>query len=171
MIFAKGRECLFKRAAMVAVLFIGSVAARAEPLDKPVIGPKLICFKYSTFALDSGERITEFSGSPEAMSITVDGPSGSYTVGESEIFASAKGSKRLVLSNGRTSVYRVSGHGGRYAIYGPTGFSNGKDRLVIWLTGKSLKGKKSDQAVYDRFEVRDPAGVQCQQTFTYSWGF
>ena len=149
---------------------MGGVTARAEPLAKPVIGPKLICFKYSTFALADGERVTEFSGSPEAMSITVEGPSGDFIIGESEIFAAAKGAKRLVYSNDRTSVYRVSGRGGRYAIYGPTSFSAGKDRLVLWLSGKNLTGKKSDQAVYDRFTVRDVVGLNCEQTFTYSWG-
>lgn len=160
---------MFKRAAIIAALIAGSGVARGEPLDKHVIGPKAICFKYSTFALADGESITDFSGSPEGMSITVNSPSGNFAIAESEIFASAKGAKRLVFSSGRISVYRVSGPAVRYAIYGPTSFSHGQDRLVIWLSGQRLKGKKTDHAVYDRFEIRDPAAVQCQQTFTYSW--
>jgi hypothetical protein len=147
-----------------------AVIARADPLDKPVVGPKLICFKYSTFSLADGERVTEFTGSPEAMSITVERTSGDFTIAESEIFAEPKGPKRLVFSNGRTFVYRVSDHRGRYAIYGPTSFSAGNNRLVIWLSGKSLRGKKSDQTVYGRFMVRNVAGLKCEQTFTYSWG-
>jgi hypothetical protein len=150
---------------------IASSAAFADPLDKPIMGPKLICFKYSTFMLSEGERISDFSGSPEAMSITVDGLANSYEIDESEIFASPKGKRRLVASNDGTMVYRVSNHGGRYSIFGRTIFSKEKDRLVIWLSGKGLKGKKSDASVYDRFEVRDPASVKCDHTFTYSWGF
>jgi len=157
---------------ITAVALSGSASgtAVADPLDKPVTGPKLICFKYSTFMLKEGERISDFSGSPEAMSITVDTSMNSYEIGESEIFASPKGKKRLVASKDGTTVYRVSDHRGRYAIFGRTTFSKEKDRLVIWLSGKGLEGRKSDASLYDRFEVRDPAGVKCDQTFTYSWG-
>lgn len=91
------------------VLIALAVSAQAEPLDKPVEGPKLICFKYSTFSLDEGERVTDFSGSLEAISITVESPFGTYAVGESEIFAFPKDGKRLVFSTGRTSVYRMPG--------------------------------------------------------------
>jgi hypothetical protein len=154
----------------VAVSGIASGTAFADPLDKAVTGPKLICFKYSTFMLGEDERISDFSGSPEAMSITVDTPTSSYEIGESEIFAPPKGKKRLVASKDGTTVYRVSDHGGRYAIFGRTTFSKDKDRLVIWLSGKGLDGEKSDTSVFDRFEVRDPAGIKCDRTFTYSWG-
>ena len=162
---------MFKIATIVAAIFLAPAAAQAEPLDKPVTGPKLICFKYSTFSLAEGETLTDFSGSPEAMSITVNSSLGQFTISESEIFASEKGSRRLVFSNGLTAIYRVSDRGGRYAIYGPTSFSDGKSRLVIWLSGKGLKGKKSDEAVYDRFAIRNVAGLKCGQTFTYSWSF
>ena len=155
----------------IALSCIASSGAIADPLDKPVTGPLLVCFKYSTFMLEEGERISDFSGSPEAMSIMVDGPTSSYEIGESEIFASPKGKKRFVASKDGTAVYRVSDHGGRYAIFGRTTFSKDKDRLVIWLSGKGLDGKKSDASVYNRFEVRDPAGIKCDRTFTYSWGF
>jgi hypothetical protein len=64
---------LFKRATTAAAFLMVAVIARADPLDKPAVGPKLICFKYSTFSLADGERVTEFSGSPESMSITVEG--------------------------------------------------------------------------------------------------
>jgi len=162
---------MFTRATVLTLISLGTVAARADTLDKPVIGPKLICFKYSTFSLREGESIGEMSGSPEGMSVTVTSPSGNFSIGESEIFAPAKGLKRLVFSNGSMSVYRVSRGGGRYAIYGPTSFSNGKYRLMIWLTGENLRGRKSDEGVYSRFEIRDPSGLKCEHTFTYSWDF
>jgi len=158
----------------IAALALSSVAsgnAVADPLDKPVEGPKLVCFKYSTFMLDEGERITDFSGSPEAMSITVNGPKSSFQIGESEIFASPKGGKRLVLSKEGTTVYRVLDHGGRYAVFGRSTFSTEKDRLIIWLSGKALKGRKDDASVYGRLLVRDPATLKCDQTFTYAWDF
>jgi hypothetical protein len=138
-------------------------------MDEPVLGPKLVCFKYSTFLLDQGEKIIEFSGSTEAMSVTVEGASGTLRIGESEIFAAVRGQKRLVASRGQTKIYRVTSERRRYAIYGPTNSSEGKDQLVIWLSGDSLRGNSSDRAVLDRFEIRDPASVRCEQTFTYSW--
>ena len=105
------------------------------------------------------------------MAITVEGPSGAFRIVESDIFAPAKGRKRLVVSKGKTRIYRVSSQGGRYAIYGPTDFSNGEDRLTIWLSGDNLRGRSADQGILDRFEVRDPASVTCEQTFIYSWDF
>lgn len=160
----------FKQVILLSAVLM-SASVQAEPPGRPVVGPKLVCFKYSTFELAKGESISPISGSPEGISLSVEGPSGRFTIGESEIYASVKGAKRLVHSNASTSVYRVPGKNGRYAIYGPTSFSDGKVRLVIWLSGENLKGKKSDQAVFKRFTVRDPAGVVCEQTFTYSWGF
>ena len=157
---------------VTAIALLGSpTVTQAEPLEEPVLGPKLVCFKYSTFLLGEGEKIIEFSGSAEAMSVTVEGAFGTFRIGESEIFAPVEGQKRLVASRGHTKIYRVTSHGGRYAIYGPTSFSDGKDRLLIWLSGDNLKGKGSDRAVLDRFEIRDPASVRCAQTFTYSWDF
>jgi len=59
---------------VTAIALLGSSTfARAEPLAEPVVGPKLICFKYSTFLLGDGEKITDFSGSAEAMAISVEG--------------------------------------------------------------------------------------------------
>jgi hypothetical protein len=157
---------------ITAIALLGSsTLTQAEPLHEPVLGPKLVCFKYSTFLLGEGEKIIEFTGSPEGMSVTVEGATGTFRIGESEIFAPVKGHKRLVASRGQTKIYRVPSGGGRYAIYGPTTFSDGKDQLVIWLSGDNLRGKSSDRATLDRFEIRDPASVRCEQTFTYSWDF
>ena len=156
-------------AAAIAAAFAGSACpAAAEQLDKPVPGPMLVCFKYSIFRLAAGERVTEVSGSPEAISITVDGPRGRIAIAESEIFAPARGAKRLVLSLGHTKVYRL-GRDRRYAIYGPTDYSPRKDRLVLLLSGPGLAGQASDRDFYDRFDVRDPAGMACGHIFTYSW--
>jgi len=162
---------MFKQVGFLAMLMVGSANANAEPLDKPVSGPKLICFKYSTFFLLEGERITDLSGSAEGISLKVESPSGSFEIDESEIFSPVVGAKRIVASSNKTSVYRVSDGGGRYAIYGPTSFSDGRDRLVIWLSGAALRGNRGDASVYGRFQVRDTAGLGCEHTFTYSWEF
>jgi len=147
-------------------------AAGSEPLQRgPVEGPKLLCFKYSTFKLLLGEKVTDLSGSPESMSIRVERPPRMYRIGESEIFAPGRGARRLVFSHGRTSVFAVSGYERRYAVYGPASFSDGKDRLLIWLSGSALQGTSADAAIYRRFEVRDPATVKCDHVFTYSWDF
>ncbi len=145
------------------------LAEEADPPEHWVQGPKQICFKYSVFSLAADERIALSSGSPEAMAVKVESPSGNYRIGESEIFAPPRQAKRLVRSDGPTKVYRVAAPHMRYAIYGPTSFSDGQDRLVIWLSGENLRGAKSDHLIFDRFEVRDPATVKCQYGFTYSW--
>jgi hypothetical protein len=162
---------MFKQISFLAILMIGATAGGAAPLEKPVVGPKLICFKYSTFFLREGERVTDLSGSPEGISIKVESPSGGIEISESEIFAPAKAAQSIVASSNKTSVYRVPSRGGRYAIYGPTSFSDGNDRLVILLSGAGLIGNRNDASVYGRFQVRDTAGLRCEHTFTYSWEF
>lgn len=163
---------LFRAFATVTAIWVVALSSstNADPLNPPVTGPKLICFKYSTFALDPDESITDVSGSPEGISVTVKGPSGSYSIDESEIFAPAKGRNQLVYTRNGTHVYRVTETEIRYAIYGRTSFSKDKDRLVIWLSGDALKASNSPD-IYRRVEVRDPAGIKCQHTFTYSWEF
>jgi hypothetical protein len=142
---------------------------RAEALDRPLTGPKWICFKYSTFFLNDGERVADFSGSPEGVRIKVENSSGSYEVGESEIFAPVERRKQLVFSVGKTRVYRIFGRGRGYVIYGPTDFSQGDDRPIIALSGEALRSVTNDRNIFDRLEVRDPRSVKCEQTFTYGW--
>jgi hypothetical protein len=93
-----------------------TTTARSEALEKPVAGPRLVCFKYSVFSLLAGERITDMTASPEGMLLKVDGPATAYDVGESEIFAGPTSPKKLVLSHDHTTVYRVSGGKPFYAL-------------------------------------------------------
>jgi hypothetical protein len=165
---AEERWCAFMTA---VALLVPSTLTRAAALDEPVLGPKLVCFKYSTFLLGKGEKIIEYSRSPEAMSVTVEGASGTFKIGESEIFAPVQGQKRLIALREQTKIYRVTSERGRYAIYGPTNNSDGKDQLVIWLSGNGLMGKNKDRTILNRFDIRDPDTVKCEQTFTYSWDF
>jgi hypothetical protein len=155
--------------AIGAVLFCPALAF-AEPLSKPVDGPKLVCFKYSIFSLLPGEHVTDSDGSPESTRVKVSGRYGSYEIGESEIFATPKTQKTLVQAAGNTKIYLFAGHRKIYGIFGPTSYSDGEDRLVIILSGGALHGNKRDAAIYERFAVRDPASVECQAGFTYSWG-
>jgi hypothetical protein len=162
---AQRERPLFARILIVAALLAGPSAALAEPPEKPITGPKLICFGYSTFILADGERVADFGMGQETIGITVNSPSGAFTIVESDIFATPEGAKRLVFSKGTMSVYSFSNHGVSYAIYGPTSFSGGKDRVVLRISGKNFDGNRS---VLSRFEVRDPAGLMCDHTFTYS---
>lgn len=157
--------------AAIVVLLLGAAASSAEPLKQPITGPMLVCFKYSTFQLSAGESLVDFDGGPEAVRLKVTSLRGQYDIGESEIFADPKGEKELVAAANNTSVYRVFGKGRRYAIYGPTSFSEGRDKLVIWLSGAALSGRKRDREIYSRFQVRDTQGVKCPRTFTYAWDF
>jgi hypothetical protein len=130
----------------------------------------LLCFKYSTFELAEREHVTDFSGSAEGMSLTIEGPIGRYKVGESEIWAEPTGRRRLVSKREGTAVYRF-GNNRPYAIYGTTDYSHNKPRLLIWLSGEALRGNSGDKAIYDRFDIRDPKGSSCGHVFTYSWDF
>jgi hypothetical protein len=148
---------------------LGVRPAPAEPLDPAVPGPKLICFKYSTFALLKGERITEFTAGAEAMSLVVETRQGAFEVGESEIFASPKRKRLAARSRGETKVFAVPGKEPQYAIYGRTSFSPNVSRPVIMLSGSGLIGSGRDRGIYARFLVRDPRSARCDERFGYSW--
>lgn len=152
----------------VAALASSSPSA-ADTLRNPVAGPGLLCFKYSTFQLLAGERAVAFSGSPESMEITIDGPSGRYAVAESEIFAPPAHRGRRVARRAGTIVYAIPDDKDHYAIYGRTSFSPGKDRLIVWLSGSVLTGGAQDAAIYTRLTIVDPDRTKCIHTFTYSW--
>lgn len=159
---------MFRWSILGALTFVAlGAAARAEPLDKPVAGPKLVCFDYSVFSLEAGERIVDFSGSLEAIRIKIEGPFGSYDIGESGNFALQNGRKQLVSSMGQTSVYRIFGPEWRYAIFGPSEFTQGTDKPVLLLAGAALRNGAHARNIFRRFEVRAPRPAECAQAFTY----
>ena len=124
---------------LAALLVVAPVPVRAEPLERPVVGPMLVCFKYSSFSLADGERIIDFEGGAEGMAVRVEGPHGAYWIEESEIFITPR-LGRLLSDNGGTRVYRLRGRARQYAIVGATNFSGGEDRAVIRLEGGALTG-------------------------------
>ena len=154
---------------LFALLTLASSPAISAPPKSPVVGPMLLCFKHSTFNLLAGERVADFSGGFERMSLTIDGPSDVYTIAESEIFASIRRALRPVFSSDTTHVFRALGGHPKYAIYGRPSFSPDQDRLVIWLSGPALKGSNEDAAIYSRFDVRSIDYDKCGHGFTYSW--
>jgi hypothetical protein len=156
------------RAAASAALLCASPAWAQNALEEPVSGPMLICFKYSTFALAKDERITHFTGGMESMSIRVQSPAGAYDIGESEIFATPRLGP-LIYDHDRTRVFRVRSNTGEYAIAGPTAFDGDRDNIILRLEGDAFTGGAGDKRIYRRFTVRDPGGLDCGWTFTYSW--
>jgi hypothetical protein len=145
----------------------GSAAATAGAPSRPVEGPMLVCLKYSTFQLAERERVTDFSGSVESMSLTVEGPRGTFEIGESEIWAEPVNRGRAVLERQQTAVYQLEGEPPRYHIFGYTSYSPDEAQLVVTLSGDALRGSAADQSIYRRFEVRDPERAACGHQFTY----
>lgn len=158
-----------KHVGLGLLLFVDAATAAAPP-SKLVEGPMLLCFKYSTFQLAHHERVTDFSGSAESMSVEIEGRNGTYKIGESEIWAEPKNRGQIVSEHDRTTVYKAPGKR-RYSVYGPTDYSPNQPRLLIWLSGEALHGNSKDKSIYERFDVRDPKGASCGHGFTYSWDF
>ncbi len=140
-----------------------------EDAMTPVVGPRQVCFKYSSFNLLEGERIVGFQGGAESMAVNVEGLYGAFRIGESEIFAGPPRRGLRVSTRNGTSVYRLRDPDLRYGVYGKTAFSAGRDRLTIWLQGKALNGTRRDAHIYDRLVVGDTSTLNCQHTFTYGW--
>ena len=163
---------MIHRGAAGVLLALGLLQpAAADRLKDPVAGPKLVCFRYSTFTLLQGERVTDFTGGPEGMSIRIAGVAGPYEIDESDNSAGPSGPRQLLLTHGHTSVYQVAGRKRTYTVYTDTGFYEGKEQFLIVLSGQALRGKSKDADIYRRFDVRDPSKVTCDATFTYGWDF
>ncbi|MXO59504.1 hypothetical protein GRI89_08115 [Altererythrobacter salegens] len=158
------KESLIARS-VLAMLLAASSAASAGQLGKPVIGPQLVCFKYNTFSLNNGERLTEVPGSSEEISVLVASSKSELRIAEGEVWADTKKDKQRILQRGKTSVYRIVSEP-RYAIYDPLDYETNK--LLIWLSGSALKGNDEDNAIVSRFKIEDAERVECQHQFTYS---
>lgn len=63
-------------------------------------------------SLDADEHIIDFDGSVESMQLIVQGPNGTYSIGESEIFATPRLGRRVSNLEG-TRVYPLERAGAR----------------------------------------------------------
>lgn len=153
--------------ALTIALATGSSAWVGTP-EPEIVGPKLLCFKYSSFQLLEGERVTDVRMGLEAMVIEVDGPLGPYTVAESEIFRRPARLGARVVRSGGTTYYR-RGNPPSYAVTGRTRHSTERDTLVLWVSGSALTGQGVDAAVFTRVMVGDPAQLPCDYRYLYGW--
>jgi len=150
------------------VLLLCPLEAAAQ--DKPIKGPKKICFMYSSFDLPAGQSLTGFTGSVESMRVKVRGPGAGYAVAESELFAAELPRDGLVATYGTTSIYRYrDGERVNYRIYGPSPFAGGGERQFVVLSGPVFTGGKRDAEIYSRFRIVDPEKTKCDHRFIYGW--
>ena len=157
--------------AFIIALTLALATGSAGGLDAPereIIGPRTLCFKYSSFQLVEGERVADVRIGLEGMGIEVEGPQGRYSVRESEIFARPATLGRRVNRNEGTSYYR-SGNPVRSAIIGRTSYSPDRDTLVLWVSGSALTGRTADATIYSRVTVGDPASLLCDNRYLYGW--
>jgi len=155
--------------AIVAAMAEGAWADSALP---PVIGPKKICLKYSSFDLLDGERVTDFQAGVEGVLLQVSGRAGRFSVGESEIIGAPKSSGTLVATSGGTKVYRMTRDGRVfYALYGHVDIRGEGDKPIIFLRGAAFTGGKVDARIYGRFQIGDPEGVKCDHSYVYGWEY
>ena len=151
--------------ALTLALATGSVG-QPDVLESEIIGPKMLCFKYSSFQLLEGERVVDVRVGLEGMGIDVEGLQGRYSVRESEIFARPTTLGRRVNRNNGTTYYR-SRNGASYAITGRTSYSPDRATLVLWVSGSALTGRKADATIYTRINVGDPASLRCDNRYLY----
>jgi hypothetical protein len=152
---------------LAALLVLAAGAARAETLPKPVAGPARLCFKYSSFELAEGERLTTVIGGAEGMRVLIDGPDGQLTLDESEIFGRSTAPDRLVEVRGGTRVYRPGGGSSGYAVAGRPAFSPGRYVILVRLEGPMLARRGPAKAVYRRVRIGRSAKLKCDWTYTY----
>ncbi|MDP3802349.1 MAG: hypothetical protein Q8Q71_09215 [Brevundimonas sp.] len=152
--------------AMIAAL-AASQPSTQDPPTPDIVGPRQLCFKYSSFLLNEGERVVDVRMGLEGMGIEVAGPRGSYSIRESEIFAPASLGRRTQRMGG-TSYYRLRGPL-RYAVTGRTDYSPARDTLVLWLSGSAFTGQPDDASIYTRVTIADPAPLHCDHRYLYGW--
>lgn len=155
---------------VAALMFALATSSQPVP-DTPepnIVGPKLLCFKYSSFQLLEGERVTEAPIGLEGMAVVIDGQSGAYEIRESELFGRPARIGTRVARNAGTAYFRRSGPI-RYAVAGRTGYSLDRDALVLWISGDALNGQRADAAIYRRVAVGDPSQLRCDFRYLYGW--
>ncbi|WOB78348.1 hypothetical protein [Brevundimonas nasdae] len=153
--------------ALTLALATGAAGGFDTP-HREIIGPKTLCFKYSSLQLVEGERVADVRVGLEGMGIEVEGPQGRYSVQESEIFARPATLGRRVNRNEGTNYYR-SGNPVSYAIAGRTSYSPDRDTLVVRMSGPALAGRTTDAEIYRRVTVADPASLRCDNRYLYGW--
>lgn len=142
---------------------------RANALQPPIQGPSLVCFMHSRLHLGAGEQVTDFSAGIHAMTISVVGPRGRFSLSESNHFATPRRLGPTVYETKTLSIHRVRQDGQlRYAVVGFADFAPDEPRLLIWLSGPALAGGHNER-VFRRIEVGDPAGASCDHGFRYGW--
>ena len=155
--------------AIVAAMAEGAWADSELP---PVIGPKKVCLKHSSFDLLDGERVTDSAGGMEGVSLQIGGRTGRFSVGESEISGGPELSGTLVAISGDTKVYRMTGEGRvSYMLYGHAGPFSERDKPIIILNGPAFTGGKADSGIYGRFRIGDPKDVKCDHSYVYGWEY
>ena len=150
------------------VLTLALATGAQDAPQPPILGPKRLCFKYSSFLLEANERVTEVQMGLEGMGIEVEGPLGRFTVRESEIFAKPENLGERVSRNQDTSYY-LNGKPLSYAVRGRTSYSPDRETLVLWLSGPALTGQATDMTIYNRIAVGDPASLPCDKRYLYGW--
>jgi hypothetical protein len=144
--------------------------ARADSPVSPVVGPSSLCFKYSRFDLVEGESAASLGAGTETMSLKVTGRTGSFRIGESEIYVQPERKGRLVYSADGTSIYRAGrGREVHYAVYGHADFLGDGDRYIVSLSGSSFTGGKGDAAIYRRVRIGDFSATKCGMRYLYGW--
>lgn len=127
----------------------------------------MICFRYSRFALNEGERIVDYQIRIHGVTIHVDGPAGPYRVAENEIFRTpARPGLRVHQENG-ASVFRSRGRPTSYVFLARTPFSPNRDRMIAVISGDALSGGIGDGSVYRRLAIGDSSSVHCDQSYLY----
>ena len=146
------------------LLQTGGDVPRAE-----VRGPKTICFRYSSFALDAGERIESEQMGIHGVSVRIEGPSGSYQISENEIYRTPARLGTRVYREGETSIFRSQARPYRYAFVAPTEFWPDQPRMIAVISGDVLSGGRGDASVYRRLTITDPSRIRCDHSYLYGF--
>ncbi len=150
--------------AFTLFLQTGVDAPRAE-----VRGPKTICFRYSSFALDAGERIEGEQMGIHGVVVRIEGPSGSYQVSENEAYRTPARLGTRVYREGEVSIFRSRARPYSYAFVSPTASSPDQPRMIAIISGDALSGGRSDASFYRRLTVADPSRIRCDHSYLYGF--
>lgn len=150
---------------LAAALATGSAGL---PDSREIVGPKTLCFKYSRFQLVEGEHVINVQMGIEAMLVEVEGPTGRYEIGESEMYGGRpRSGVRVRRANGVT--YYRNGDPIRYTLAGRTTYSPNRDVALVRLSGPAFTGRRADEAIFDRIALGDNADWHCDMRYRYGW--
>lgn len=144
--------------------------AIGSPKEFETRGPGRVCLQGATIDLVEGEAATlQYAGIHHATLI-VTSPKGNLLIAHGDHWAD-RGKGAVVIWRKDSQSIRRRGRGAsvKYLYFSPTEYSNGEARLILIVSGETLKGNRRDLSRLRRLGISANPPDNCLREYSYGW--